>query len=426
VAVDNARLFAEARRHAAEVSALLATTLAVSSSLEVRARLEAIVLHARELVGGDSASIYRLSADRQQLLPIVVLDDLYAEETLNDTVGVGDGLIGYVAQTGVGDLFNRADRHPRAQQIPGTPVTPECLMVVPLAVNAQTTGVMAVYREGEREFSQHDFDLLSSFAAQAAVAIENAELYEALRERANSLQAAYNELAEMDRLKDEMVQNISHELRTPLTFLKSYVDLLLSGDLGQLQPQQARSLQVVHDKTEQLARLVNDIITLQAVTPRTIARAPVDLRQLAHSAAEGVAAVAQEAGVRLETHLPAEGVEVRGDLLRLSQVFDNLLGNAVKFTGRGGRITLRVEPQPDWVRVEVRDTGIGIAPEYLERIFERFYQVDGTATRRRGGIGLGLAICKLIVEVHGGRIGVESTVGEGSCFYFALPRAGAG
>jgi signal transduction histidine kinase len=425
VAIDNARLFAEARQRAAEVSALLSTTLAVTSSMDLDARLQAIADHARRLVEGDSCTIYKLSPDARTLLPIIALDEFYAKETLNDLVIVGEGLIGQVAQSGAGVVANRVDLDPRAMQIPGTPNDPECLIVVPLLAGARVTGVMAVYREGTRDFVQHDFDLLSSFASQAAVAIENAELYQKLRERADSLQATYNELAEVDRLKDEMVQNISHELRTPLTFLKSYVELLLSGSLGPLQPEQERSLQVVMNKTDTLVRLVNDIITLQAVTPSTITRARLDLLELARAAADGVAALTREAGVELVANLPAGPLTVRGDALRLSQVFDNLLGNAVKFTERGGQIRLSVAAQPELVRVEVRDTGIGIAPESIERIFERFYQVDGSLTRRRGGIGLGLAICKLIVEVHGGQIGVESQVGAGSSFYFTLPLADA-
>jgi signal transduction histidine kinase len=148
---------------------------------------------------------------------------------------------------------------------------------------------------------------------------------------------------------------------------------------------------------------------------------PQDLTLLARAAAEGVAATAREADVEVAAELPDHPVPVQADPLRLTQVFDNLLGNAIKFTTRGGRIDLRVRAEAGRVRVEVCDTGVGIAPEFVERIFDRFYQVDGTSTRRRGGIGLGLAICKLIVEVHGGQIGVQSQLGRGSCFYFSLP-----
>jgi signal transduction histidine kinase len=423
VAVTNARLFTEVRQRAAEVTGLLTTTLAVSSSLELAERLQSIAYHARALVEGDVCTIYRRSADGRELLPLVALDEHFAEEILAERIEVGDGVIGYVARSGVGELVNQAHLDPRAKQIAGTPLTPESLVAVPLVVGASLIGVMAVYREGMREFTAHHFDLLSSFAAQAAVAIENAELYQTLRTRADSLEVTYNELAQLDRLKDEMVQNISHELRTPLTFLKSYVDLLLAGDLGALQPEQRRSLEVIQAKTEALVRLVNDTMTLQTVGPATLRRVPADLRVLAQSAVEGAALVAREAGIGVDLQLPDQPMPVQVDLLRLAQVFDNLLGNAIKFTERGGRIEVRVFAPDAGARVEVRDTGIGMAPDDLEHIFDRFFQVDGTLARRRGGIGLGLAIAKLIVEAHGGQIGVTSRLGEGSCFFFELPLA---
>jgi GAF domain-containing protein len=421
-ALDNARLVREARQRTAEVSGLMATAMALGSSpIRLEERLRLIARQAIALVDADSATIYRLTPDGQELRPLIVIDEHYAEQVMADVVTVGEGVIGQVVRNGVGEMVNRVDLDPRALTIPGTPMEPESLLAIPLAVGERVIGLMAVYRESLLEFSQHHFDLISSFAAQAAVAIENAELYETVRERANSLQATYEELAEMDRLKDELVQNISHELRTPLTFLKSYVDLLLSEELGPLQAKQAHSLRIVQAKTEALVRLVNDIITLQAVTPQTLKLVPTDLAQLARTAADGVAAVAREAGVEVQTNLPATSVMVQGDALRLSQVFDNLLGNAIKFTSRGGRIELSARSSERHVRVEICDTGVGIAPENVDRIFDRFYQVDGTPTRRRGGIGLGLAICKLIVEVHGGTIGVQSQLGTGSCFFFSLP-----
>lgn len=420
VAVENARLYEEARRRAEEVSALLATTIDLGSSVELSTRLDVIAQSARRLVGGDSCIIYELDPGAEYLHSLVV-HDKYAEQISAYKIKVGEGITGMVALTGEGELVNRADLDPRGKTFPGTPTTPDNLLAVPLKVGRRITGVMAVYREGLRGFKLHDLNLITSFAAQAAVAIENAELYQALRERANSLQAAYNQLAEMDRLKDEMVQNVSHELRTPLTFLRSYVELLLSGQLGELQPEQEKSLRIVADKTQTLVRLVNDVLTLQVVTPATIKRIPLDLASVARAAADGVQAAAEEAGLKLVVELPPRPVPLEGDPLRLTQVFDNLLGNAVKFTYRGGEIHLSVKPGEREARVEVRDTGVGIAPDNLERVFDRFYQVDGSRTRKRGGIGLGLSICRLIVEAHGGRIGVESKLSEGSSFYFTLP-----
>jgi GAF domain-containing protein len=424
VAIENARLFAEARQRAEEVSALLATTLDLNSTVELATRLLAITRVARRLAEADSCILYKLDPEGERLRPIAV-DDKYAEEMSRLTIAVGEGVTGLAVLTGKGELINRVDLDPRSKPVPGLPDNPENLIVAPLRVGGRITGVMAVYREGLRGFKPHDLNLISSFAAQAAVAIENQDLYQSLIERANSLQAAYNELAEMDRRKDEMAQNISHELRTPLTFLKSYVDLLIAGDMGALNPEQERSLRIVADKTQALVRLVNDILTLQAVTPETIKRLPLDLTSLARAAADGIRAAAQAAGLVLYTHLPDAPVMVEGDPLRLTQVFDNLLGNAMKFTYSGGEIHLSVRPGEKEVRVEVRDTGVGIAPENLEKVFNRFYQVDGAGAPRRGGVGLGLSICRLIVEAHGGRIGAESQIGAGSSFYFVLPTDGA-
>ncbi len=420
VAAENARLYSEARQRAEEVSALLATTMDMSSSVELNTRLDVIARFARRLVDADSCIIYKVAPDGRHLRSLIIHDN-FAEQISAYTIALGEGLTGMVALTGQAELVNRADLDPRSKTFPGTPTTPDNLLAAPLQLGGRTIGVMAVYREGLRGFTLHDLNLVSSFAAQAAVAIENTELYQGLKERANSLQAAYNELAAMDRRKDEMVQNISHELRTPLTFLRSYVDLLINGQLGELLPEQEKSLRIVADKTQTLVRLVNDILTLQAVTPATITRILLDLASVARAAAEGVRAAAEEAGLTLSVQLPPQPVLMEGDPLRLTQVFDNLMGNAMKFTNRGGEIHLSVKPGEREVRVEVRDTGIGIAPDNMERIFDRFYQADGSRTRKRGGMGLGLSISRLIVEAHGGRIGVESKPGEGSCFYFVLP-----
>ncbi len=423
VAVENARLYAEARQRADEVSALLSTTLALSSSMRLERRLDSIAQFARRLVNADSCTIYKLDAEAQVLRPLVI-HDKYAAQISAVTIALGEGITGLVALTGKGELVNRVELDPRGKPVPDTPQTPENLIAVPLKVSQRTTGVMTVHREGMRGFKPHDLNLIASFATQAAVAIESAELYQELETRANSLQAAYDELAQGDQLKDEMVQNISHELRTPITFLKSYVDLLLDGQFGPLLPEQEKGLRVVADKTNTLVRLVNDILTLQVVGPDTLKRQPLDLATIARAAADGVAAAAQEAGLHLTAKLPETPVIISGDSLRLSQVFDNLFSNAMKFTDPGGDIHLAVLPGSDSVRVEVRDTGIGIATDKLGHVFDRFYQVDGpSATRRRSGIGLGLSICKQIVESHGGRMAVESRVGHGSCFYFILPLA---
>ncbi len=215
---------------------------------------------------------------------------------------------------------------------------------------------------------------------------------------------------------------MSHELRTPLTFIKGYVELLLEEDMGPLQESQRESLTIVADKTNALTRLVSDIIYLQQVEWESLQFSRQDMREMARLALQSCEVAAVTAGISLhlqaEAHLPLIPV----DRDRINQVFDNLLGNAIKFSPRGGAITLEVQDAGEMILVSVTDTGVGIPADQLDKVFDRFYQVDGSATRRFGGAGLGLAIARRIVGAHGGRIWVESAAGQGSVFRFTLPK----
>jgi signal transduction histidine kinase len=221
-----------------------------------------------------------------------------------------------------------------------------------------------------------------------------------------------------------MVQNISHELRMPLTFVKGYVELLLAGDAGPLTDAQKEHLEIVIEKTNAVTRLVSDIMFLQQADKVEIRKQPVAVAKLAQRATRGCAATAEKAGLTLVEKVADDLPSVAGDEGRLLQVFDNLLGNAIKFSPDGGQITVAVEDAGSAVQVSIADQGIGIPEDQLDRVFDRFYQVDGSARRRFAGIGLGLAIARRIVEAHGGRIWAESGVGRGSTFYFTIPKYG--
>jgi len=297
---------------------------------------------------------------------------------------------------------------------------------IPLIVRGTVTGVLSLAREHSAGFTDEEMALAVDIASHAAVAIENARLYRKIQEHAARLKEAYDQLKEADRLKDEIVQNVSHELRTPLAFIKGYVELMKSGELGPLTPEQERSLEVVARRTDHLTRLVNDFVTLQVVSWETLNLQLVDMGQLARTAVEDCRSTAGQKGIEVRGEIPSDLPPVLVDPDRIGQVLDNLLTNAIKFSPQGGTITVRVREMEEWLRVEVSDTGIGIPADKLSRVFERFYQVDGTSRRRFGGVGLGLAIVKQIVEAHGGEVGVESTVGKGSTFYFTLPKRGQG
>jgi signal transduction histidine kinase len=296
------------------------------------------------------------------------------------------------------------------------------LLTVPLSVQDRVIGTLSVNSDQPDAFSPSDERLLTIAASQAAIAIENARLVARLEQRAKNLAEAYADLQEADRLKDEMVQNISHELRTPLTFVKGYVELLLANEAGPLNEQQAEFLRIVVDKTNAVTRIVGDIIFLQQADQASAKKLPVSLTKLAQRALRGCAATAEEAGLTLAADLPEGLPPVAGDEGRLLQVFDNLLNNAIKFSPKGGQIKVTVEDAGKMLRASVFDQGIGIPKDQQARIFERFYQVDGSTQRRFGGAGLGLAIVKRIVESHEGKIWVESEPGEGSAFRFTVPK----
>jgi len=285
--------------------------------------------------------------------------------------------------------------------------------------------VMAIVAMIAGELGQQRLEVHASLAQQVT---ENARLYAELEAHTQRLNAAYEELQELDCQKMALVQSVSHELRTPLLFIRGYVELMLDGGLGQLTDLQREKLQVVADKTELLVDLVRDILSVQQGTPPQAEMKELSLTDLIHQAVSGAEALAREQGIQLCLDLPDDALVVHGNARRLTEIFDNLLSNATKFSPDGGSIILSACRMDGTARVAVADEGIGVPPAEHERIFERFYQVDSTITRRFEGTGLGLAIVKQIVEGHGGQVWVHSPTlpnASGSTFYFTIPLAEA-
>jgi signal transduction histidine kinase len=310
-------------------------------------------------------------------------------------------------------------------QILGTPDLVEALMCAPLISRGQLTGVMALTRVGEHPpFRPADLDFLIALAGQAAIAIENARLYEREQQRAAELAQALAQQQELDRLKNQFVQNISHELRTPLAIVRGYAELLESGELGKLQTGQLEPVNVMARRTRMLSKMLDDLIVILSVEAQTSAREPIDLRELVELTLADFEAAIQQAQLQLDIDLVDGPLPIVGDSNQLRRVIDNLLANAQKFTPGGGRVAIRLTRDHTEALLEVADSGIGIPDDQLNRIFERFYQVDGSPTRRYGGVGLGLALVKEIVEAHDGRVAVESVLGKGSSFRIWLPMNG--
>jgi len=247
------------------------------------------------------------------------------------------------------------------------------------------------------------------------------------RDEIGRLAQAFNRMAERlreaDRMKEEFFSHISHELRTPLTSVREAATLLRDEVPGVLAPKQARLVEIIAASTDRVLRLVNEILELSRLRAGLLAidRRNVDVGNLVHRALEQVRPQAEARGLRMESDGAIDGARVLGDEERLLQVLVNLLGNAIKFTPPGGAVRLGVTAGTDRVEVAVEDTGVGIPPEALPRVFERYWQARGT----RAGTGLGLAIVKSIVEMHGGRVQAHSSEGKGSRFVVQLPRAEA-
>ncbi|MGH9870567.1 MAG: ATP-binding protein [Candidatus Polarisedimenticolia bacterium] len=270
-------------------------------------------------------------------------------------------------------------------------------------------------------------ELVTSIAVQATLALENFFLRQEELERRlgdQEMEREMDRLRETDRVKSDLLSNVSHELKTPLTAIKGSLQNLLDGLAGEINEKQRRYLARACDNTDQLHRLIDDLLDLSMLETGgvTLRPRPTSVTRLLEDAAESLRPVAERRGVVLHVQPPPEDVVPVADRDRLMQVLFNLVGNSLKFTPQGGAITLEGRRERDDALLCVSDSGPGVPERELERIFDRFYQVPGPAGAKTGGTGLGLPIARSLVELHGGRIWAESSP-AGSRFLFILPLA---
>ncbi len=414
VAIQNARLLEAERRRGAELEALHQASLHLTSSLEQQFVLEAIIEHALKLVSADNAHIFLYDGEHLAFGAAIWAGGLQREPY---AVPQPNGLTYTVAHTGEQRVIPDVDADPFFQdrQWGGA------IASLPLCIGGQVRGVMNIAFEQPHVFGENELNVLKLLADQAAIAIHNAELHQKVRLHADELAAALERQEELDRLKDEFIQNVSHELRSPLALIRGYAEMLADGDLGELQQDQWKPIETIVRRSRMLSDLVEDITLILGAETRPLEQIPVSPDEVARTAVEDFRVAVDQAGLKLQAEIVPGLPPVSGSLTYLRRVMDNLLSNAIKFTPEGGTITVRAWREGKQVTLEVQDSGIGIPAEQLERIFERFYQVDGSARRRYGGVGLGLALVKEIVNLHGGQVTVTSQVGEGSTFTITLP-----
>jgi signal transduction histidine kinase len=265
------------------------------------------------------------------------------------------------------------------------------------------------------------------FQLHTALQQSNLKLEQRVRERTQELQAALNKLAELNQLKSNFISNVSHELRTPLTHIRGYLDLMNDGCLGDLSNEQEVALDVMLRSEARLEELIEKMIqfSLEASGQFTLQLKPGNLREVVDHALNQAKIKAANRPVTLSIELGDDPCLVQVDQEKIQWVVMELVENAIKFTQPGGIVKVGLDKDTDNAQFYVIDTGIGISPERLSEIFEPYHQLDGSSTRNYGGVGLGLALAKKIIEAHGSKVQVTSEVGQGTYIQFALPIIGA-
>jgi signal transduction histidine kinase len=262
---------------------------------------------------------------------------------------------------------------------------------------------------------------------QSALKQSNLKLEQRVKERTQELQSALNKLAELNQFKSNFISNVSHELRTPLTHIRGYLDLMNEGSLGNLSKEQTTALDVMLRSEARLEELIEKMIqfSLEATGQFTLQMKPTNFSDVVAHALKQAKIKAANRSVTLNLNMDGEIYMVRLDHEKIQWAVMELVDNAIKFTPPGGNVNVGLEKETGWVIFDVVDTGIGISADRITEIFEPYHQLDGSSTRRYGGIGLGLALVKKIIEAHGSNVEVSSETGIGTCIKFKLQLIGA-
>ena len=427
IAIENVRLFKELEarttdlmRSVGELRALGEVGQAVSSTLDLEIVLNTIVSRATQLAGMDGGSIWEYDETGEEfyLHATDKLPDELVEALRATPIKKGEGAVGRLAVTGepvqIRDIVDEGVYQSRVREIL-IRLGYRSLLAVPLLREDHLLGALAVNRKSAGEFAPESIDLLKTFATQSALAIQNARLFREIEIKSREVEIA-------SQHKSDFLANMSHELRTPLNAIIGFSEVLYERMFGEINDKQAEYLSDILESGRHLLSLINDILDLSKIEAGRMELEPseFDLPSAIENTLILVRERAQRRAITLGHTVDERIGTIRADERKVKQVLLNLLSNALKFTPEGGRIDVVAGAHDGVTEISVTDTGVGIAPEDQEAVFEEFRQV-GTAARKVEGTGLGLAISRKFIELHGGRIWVKSEPGIGSTFAFTLP-----
>ncbi len=433
IAIENVRLLTELRartreltRSVEELRALGEVGQAVSSTLDLPTVLTTIVSRAVQLSGAAGGVIYEYDEATQTFVLQVShrMEEELVETLRAAPLRLGEGTTGQAAlrrePVQVPDIADEQQYGVTRIRVVLVRLGYRSVLAVPLLSEQRILGVLTVWRQAAGRFPDDVVNLLQTFATQSALAIQNARLFREIADKSRQLEAA-------SRHKSEFLANMSHELRTPLNAILGFNELILGGIYGDLPPDLREPLTDIQNSGKHLLRLINNVLDLSKIEAGRMELAATDyaVEDIVERVRASLHPLAVDKGLDLIASVP-EGIPLAyGDAGRIAQCLLNLAGNALKFT-RQGRVEISVDLQGDLLVYRVADTGIGIAKDKIETVFAEFRQGDATITSEFGGTGLGLSITKKFVEMHGGRILVESELGRGSSFSFAIPLRLAG
>ena len=427
IAIENVRLFNElqARTHqlvrsVEQLTALREVGHAVSSSLDLETVLNAIVARAVQLAGAHSGTIWEYDAAAEEFVLRITqnVEDAELRANPNARVRRGEGAVGRLAvnlrPVQIPDITHEGAYDGRLRDSLVSAGT-RALLAIPLLHEDQLLGGLVISRRTPGEFPAEVVDLLASFATQSALALQNARLFLEIEDKSRQLEAA-------SQHKSEFLANMSHELRTPLNAVIGFSEVLRDRMFGELNEKQEEYLNDIHASGQHLLSLINDVLDLSKIEAgrMELELSHFDLPMTLDNALTLVRERAGRRGIELRKTVDERLGQIEADERKIRQVLLNLLSNAIKFTPEGGRIEVEAKPVDGYIEVSVSDTGVGIAPKDQEAVFEEFKQV-GAADKKVEGTGLGLALSRKFIGLHGGKIWVKSQIGEGSTFTFTIP-----